>query len=79
MWAMDIHTDPCCCITINSDHALSSSMAEPSPWPWVAVQATHIRLILTTLVFPAAPLFTVHKPLSLSFSPISPTHTVLSE
>lgn len=43
-------------------------------------QATHIRLILTILVFPAAPLFTVHKPLSsFSFSPISPSHTVSSE
>lgn len=72
---MNINTDPCHCIAMDLDMALSSSTVKTSPWPQTSGLATHNRLFLSFLMSPVPPLFTRLKLFCFSFSPICPLHT----
>lgn len=55
---MDINTDPCCYMAKDLDMALNV-YAEMSLCPQVAMQATQIKLIFSTLLSPDLHLFIV--------------------
>lgn len=57
--------------------AYAAAQARTSPWPQVAIQTTHIRLFLTTVLSPVPPFFFVHTLLWFSFSLISSTSSLL--
>jgi hypothetical protein len=71
---MDIGIDPRCSIAMDPDMFLRDSM------DWVftmasALQATRVKLFLSTFLSPALPLLIVLKPFYYTFSPISFLHT----
>lgn len=69
---MDIDTDPCCCMTKDTDMVLSSKVSKDFTTVSSGPQTTHISLFLPTFVSSDSPPFIVF---SFSFSPISLPHT----
>ena len=74
---MDIDTDPCHRMATDPD-SFQWQHRGSSPWPQVAGQATHTRLLLFIFFSPVPPVFILLKALRIS-SPISTTslHVVI--
>lgn len=64
----------CAYCLIDHDMAVGGSVAGTSPWPYLAMQAMHIGLFLSTLLWLLLPFFTVHTFSGFTFSLISPPH-----
>lgn len=77
IWAMDIYTEPCCCMVTDLDMAFSGSIGWnhhslrwlPRLLPW---------LLLSNPKSPDPPLFIVIQLSHFSFCPIPPPHTCTS-
>lgn len=74
-WAMEIDTDPCCCMTKDTDMVLSSKVSKDFTMVSSGPQTTHISLFLPTFVSSDSPPFIVINLFCFSFSPISLPHT----
>lgn len=71
---MEIDTDPCCCMTKDTDTVLSSKVSKDFTMVSGGPQTTHISLFLLTFVSSDFPPFIVF---CFSFSPISLPHTLI--
>lgn len=75
IWTMDIDTNPCHCIAMDSAMASAAAQAGTSPWPQEVGLITHNRLLLSTLESPVPSLLTVLKLLCFSFSHLTTTYS----
>lgn len=72
---MEIDTDPCCCMTKDTDMVLSRKVSKDFTMVSSGPQTTHISLFLLIFVSSDSPPFIVLQLFCFSFFPISLPHT----